>query len=156
MLNSDAKQSFKLATELDSYNKERQLLESNLLKNVLEKGIKNSNDPVLILDGNNWHEGIIGIVASRIKDKYNKPTIIISVKNNIGKASARSVLGFDIGSVIISAAQKGMLLKGGGHKMAGGFTIKEEKIPFFREFLIKNFEKSSALDSRDLNLYLEE
>ena len=155
LLNSDAKQSFKLATELDSYNKERQLLESNLLKNVLEKGIKNSNDPVLILDGNNWHEGIIGIVASRIKDKYNKPTIIISVKNNIGKASARSVLGFDIGSVIISAAQKGMLLKGGGHKMAGGFTISMEKLEEFKDYVNKKFLTLNVNLDKQKNFYID-
>ena len=76
----------------------------------------------MILSGNNWHEGVIGIVASRIKDKFNKPVIIISIKNSIGKASARSTVGFDIGSVIIAAAQENILIKGGGHKMAGGFS----------------------------------
>tara|TARA_B100000959_G_C14963617_1_gene616813 strand:+ start:657 stop:2444 length:1788 start_codon:yes stop_codon:yes gene_type:complete len=155
LLNSDAKQSFKLASELDSYNKERQLLESNLLKNVLEKGLKNLDDPVLILYGNNWHEGIIGIVASRIKEKYNKPTIIISVKNNIGKASARSILGFDIGSVIISATQKGILLKGGGHKMAGGFTINMEKIQEFREHVIKKFKTLNVNLEKQRNFYID-
>ena len=82
------------------------------------------NYPVLCLIGSNWHEGVIGIIASRIKEKFNKPTIIISVDKKIGKASARSVVGFDIGSIIISGVQSGLLIKGGGHKMAGGFSIK--------------------------------
>ena len=69
----------------------------------------------------------IGIVAARIKDKFNKPVIIISIEKDIGKASARSIVGFDIGSAIIAATQKNILMKGGGHKMAGGFTIKVDK-----------------------------
>ena len=107
------------------------------------------------MSGNNWHEGIIGIVASRIKDKHNKPAILISLNKGVGKGSARSVIGFDIGSEIIKAVQSKILEKGGGHKMAGGFTIKEENIPIFRDFLIKNFEKSYANSSKDSNLYLD-
>ena len=138
LLNENPKNSFQLASELDQYNKERQLLEKELLKNVL-KNITNLSDPVLILSGNNWHEGVIGIIAARIKEKYNKPTIIISVNNLYGKASARSVVGYDIGSVIISAVQSGILIKGGGHKMAGGFTIDINKLEEFREYAIRKF-----------------
>ncbi len=155
LLNSDSKQSFKLASELDSYNKERQLLESNLLQNILGKEIKNLTDPVLILWGENWHEGIIGIIASRIKEKYNKPTIIISTKNNIGKASARSIFGFDIGSVIIGAVQKGILLKGGGHKMAGGFTIEIQNIEKFKEYVIKKFKTLNLDLNKQKNFYID-
>ena len=78
--------------------------------------IKSVDDPVIVLQGDNWHEGIIGIIASRLKDKFNKPTIIISTKDKIGKASARSIIGFDIGSVILSALQNKLLIRGGGHK----------------------------------------
>ena len=63
------------------------------------------HDPVIIIDGKNWHEGVIGIVASRIKDKFNKPVIIITV-SGIGKASARSVIGFDIGSNYFNTMKK--------------------------------------------------
>ena len=155
LLNSDSKKSFKLASELDSYNKERQLLESNLLKNILGKEIKGLSDPVLILHGDSWHEGIIGIIASRIKEKYNKPTIIISTKNNIGKASARSIIGFDIGSLIIGAVQKGILLKGGGHKMAGGFTIEIEKIDKFKDYVIEKFRKLNLDSSKQKDFYID-
>ena len=95
-----------MATELNDYNKERQDLEKNLLDEIISNNKANFNAPVLILDGINWHEGVIGIVASRLKEKFNKPTIIISIKENIGKASARSVEGFDIGSAILAAVQK--------------------------------------------------
>ena len=124
-MNKDPKNSFKLATELDQYNKERQMLEKDLLDKILNKIKNNLNEPVLIISGKNWHEGVIGIVAARLKDKYNKPVIIITIDGDIGKASARSIVGFDIGSVIISATQENILLKkGGGHKMAGGFFYK--------------------------------
>ena len=139
LLNADPKNAFQLAAELDSYNNERKLLEKNLLEEVLKSPIDTS-DPVLIFSGNNWHEGIIGIIAARVKEKYNKPAIVISINDKIGKASARSVFGFDIGSLIIRAVQDGILLKGGGHKMAGGFSIESKKILELKKFIIKRFE----------------
>ena len=139
LLDKNPKNTFKLASELDQYNKERQMLEKDLLLNILDESKNYSNDPVLILRGKNWHEGVIGIVASRLKDKFNKPVIIISEKGNIGKASARSIVGFDIGSTIIAATQEKILLKGGGHKMAGGFSIKIENIEKFRSFVFRKF-----------------
>ena len=140
LLNKDPKNTFKLATELDQYNKERQLLEKDLLQKILNETSNYLNDPVLILSGSNWHEGVIGIVAARLKDKFNKPVIIISLEGNIGKASARSIVGFDIGSVILAATQEDILLKGGGHKMAGGFSIKVENIERFRNFVFRKFK----------------
>ena len=143
LLNKDPKYSFKLASELDQYNKERQLLEKNLLQKILNQTEDILKDPVLILTGKDWHEGVIGIVAARLKDKFNKPVIIISINGNLGKASARSIVGFDIGSVIIGATQENILLKGGGHKMAGGFSIKIENIDKFREFIFRKFKNTN-------------
>ena len=143
LLNSNPREVFKLATELDQYNKERQMLESDLLQKILIKSEKYSKDPVIILEGNNWHEGVIGIVAARLKDKFNKPAIIISIEGEVGKASARSIVGFDIGSVIIAATQEKILLKGGGHKMAGGFSIDIKNIDKFKDFV---FRKSGNIN----------
>ncbi len=140
LLNKDPKNTFQLASELNQYNIERQLLEKDLLQKILNETKNLSDDPVLILSGSNWHEGIIGIVAARLKDKFNKPVIIISLNNKEGKASARSIVGFDIGSVIIAATQKKILLKGGGHKMAGGFSIKVENIEKFKDFVFRKFQ----------------
>ena len=140
LLDKDPKNTFKLASELDQYNKERQILEKDLLQKILIKTKDYLNDPVIILSGENWHEGVIGIVASRLKDKFNKPIIIISFDGNIGKASARSIVGFDIGSIIIAATQEKILLKGGGHKMAGGFSIKLENLEKLKEFIFKKFK----------------
>ena len=126
LLNTNPRDVYKIAIELEQFNKERKYLEEDVLDKILKNSKINSSDPVIILSGNNWHEGVIGIVASKIKEKFNKPVVIISINSGIGKASARAIEGFDIGSAIISATQK-IIIKGGGHKMAGGFSIKAEK-----------------------------
>ena len=155
LISNDPEKTYQIALDLDKSNKERQAIEL-MLSEQINLEVKNyHNHPVLVMSGNNWHEGIIGIVASRIKEKYNKPTILISLQQNIGKGSARSVVGFDIGSQIIKAVQCGILQKGGGHKMAGGFILKKENIRTFRDFLIKNFEKSNINSSASTNLYLD-
>ena len=93
LLSKDSKETFKIATELESFNEERRLIESNMLKKIKNTIAINSDDPVIVLSGHNWHEGVIGIIASKLKEKYNKPTVIISVEKGLGKASARSVWG---------------------------------------------------------------
>ena len=155
LASDDPQRTYQIANDLNKSNKERQSIELMLAEQVNSEVKKFQNDPVLVLTGNNWHEGIIGIVASRIKEKYNKPTILISTNGSLGKGSARSILGFDIGTQIIKATQSGIIEKGGGHKMAGGFTIKKENISLFRDFLIKNFEKSQLSPSKVINLYLD-
>jgi single-stranded-DNA-specific exonuclease len=152
LLNINSQESFKLASELNDYNKERQVLEADLLDKILNTGYQNSSDPVIILYGENWHEGIIGIIAARIKEKFNKPVIIISVIGDVGKGSARSIYGFDIGSVIIGAVQDGLLVKGGGHKMAAGFTVNMKKIEEFKEFVFRKF-KSININLDDKQKY---
>ncbi len=155
LLNSNPKEVFKLATELDNYNKERQILETDVLNKILHKAEKYLSDPVLVISGKNWHEGVIGIVASRLKDRFNKPVVIISLNKNIGKASARSIVGFDIGSIIISAAQQNILIKGGGHKMAGGFSIEESKIEKFKDYIFKKFKKINNDLKNEKPLFLD-
>ena len=155
LLNNNPKESFQIASELEKFNTDRKKLEKDLLNVALNTINKNINDPVLILQGNQWHEGIIGIIASRIKDKFNKPTIIISINNKIGKASARSVIGFDIGSIILSGVQNELLIKGGGHKMAGGFSIEESKIEVFKDFVIKKFQTKLNKNTSRNKLYLD-
>ena len=156
LIKNNPKDVFKLASELDSFNKERQILEKNVLDNILSKLGNEINESIIIINGKNLHEGVIGIVASRIKDKFNKPVIIISEDDSgIGKASARSIIGFDIGSAIISAVQENILIKGGGHKMAGGFTIKIENFEKFKKFIFKKFKKIHRNTPHFKPLYLD-
>ena len=155
LLNSNPKEVYKIARELDNYNKERQLLERDVLEKVLDISPSYISDPVLVISGKYWHEGVIGIVASRLKEKFNKPVIIISIENDIGKASARSIVGFDIGTNIIAATQEKILLKGGGHKMAGGFSIKVENIEKFKKFINRKFENINEDLKKEKPLYLD-
>ena len=155
LISNDPKRAYQIAMDLDKSNKERKSIELILTEQIFSEAKNFINDPVLVLSGESSDEGIIGIVASRVKDKYNKPTILISLNNNFGKGSARSVLGFDIGAEIIKAVQMNILEKGGGHKMAGGFTIAGNNIDLFRNHLIKNFKKSHANHANVSNLYLD-
>ena len=155
LLNNNPKESFQIATELEQFNLDRKKLETDLLNVVLNAVNQDIKDPVLVLYGNNWHEGIIGIIASRIKEKFNKPTVIISLKDNIGKGSARSTFGFDIGAVILAAKQDKILIKGGGHKMAGGFSIEQNKIKDFKDFMIKQFKKKKDNKLGKSEIYLD-
>ena len=155
LLNNNAKEVFKIASELDQFNKERQYLEEDVLDKITIEANKTRSDPVIIVSGKNWHEGVIGIVASRLKDKFNKPVIIITIDNNLGKASARSIVGFDIGSIIIAAMQEKILIKGGGHKMAGGFTIDVNNIEKFRKFVLKKFKNKNGNLIKEKSIYLD-
>ena len=155
LISQDPEKAYKIALDLERYNTERKYIESNLTKEIFSKVKNYHNHSVLVLSGTDWHEGVVGIVASRIKEKYNKPAILISIENNIGKGSARSIFGFDIGSQIIKAVQLGILKKGGGHNMAGGFTIEKKNIDKFRDFIIRNFENSKINNFDNFNLYLD-
>ena len=155
LINNNAKEVFKIASELDQFNKERKYLEEEVLEKISIEANKTRSDPVIIVSGKNWHEGVIGIVASRLKDKFNKPVIIITVDNNLGKASARSIVGFDIGSIIIAATQEKILIKGGGHKMAGGFTIDKNNIDKFKEFVLKKFKNKVGNLEKEKSLYFD-
>ena len=155
LISQNPEKAYKIALDLEKYNTERKSIESILSKEIFSKAKNYHNHSVLVLSGINWHEGVIGIIASRVKEKYNKPTILISIENNIGKGSARSIFGFDIGSQIIKAVQLGILMRGGGHNMAGGFTIEKKNIDKFRDFLIMNFENSKIDNFDNFNLYLD-
>ncbi len=155
LLSSNPKDAFKLASELDIFNRQRQILENEVYTKILNSLKIYPSDPSIIIIGDNWHEGVIGIVASKLKDKFNKLVIIISVEGEIGKASARSVSGIDIGSLIISATQEKILIKGGGHKMAGGFSIKTSNIEKFKSFVNTKIKKINEDFKEAKKLYLD-
>lgn len=130
-----------IARILDGYNRERQEIEAAVLLDAIEQveGSPDDGSPVLIAAGEGWHPGVIGIVAGRLKERYNRPTLVIAVEGGEGKGSGRSVPGIDLGSAIIAARQAGILIKGGGHAMAAGFTVARERIRDLRDFLAERF-----------------
>lgn len=137
-----------IANRLHLFNKTRQEIEEDVLQDALfqaqqQVDINKSIPPILTVSNNNWHVGVIGIVAGRLKEKYDRPVSVISFdEQGIGKASARSISGVPLGSLIHQAKEKGLLLAGGGHAMAGGFTIERSKVKDFHSFLE---EKVSSL-----------
>jgi single-stranded-DNA-specific exonuclease len=127
-----------LARQLDALNTERRAIETA----VQEDALANLPDtPALLVTaaGDGWHPGVIGIVASRLKDRFHRPAIVIALDGEIGKGSGRSVRGLDLGAAIIAARQAGILQAGGGHKMAAGFTVARDQIPALQAFLEDRF-----------------
>ncbi|MFC1659225.1 single-stranded-DNA-specific exonuclease RecJ [Pseudomonadota bacterium] len=133
-----------IAYKLELYNNERKVLEREILDESMKQVEENElyKEPVIFVKERNWHEGVIGIVASRIKDKYQKPTVIVSIlSDRIAKASCRSIKNIHIGNILIEAKDKGLLIKGGGHELAGGFTAKEEKLEKIKDFFNRKLGK---------------
>lgn len=132
----DENQAKILADKLGEFNEQRKDIESYVLLSAIEmlEGTPQTY-PIAFVAGNDWHQGVIGIVAGKLKERYNLPAFVMSVESDEVKGSARSIPQLDLGALIISAKEKGLLTKGGGHTMAAGFSLNEDKIDEFREFV---------------------
>ncbi len=125
----------RLAQFLDINNQERKNIEQQVTDEAMSAAESLKSEGVLVVAGDGWHPGVIGIVASRLKDAFQRPTIVIGLDGDEGKGSGRSVPGVDLGAAIGAARHKELILGGGGHAMAAGLTIARDKIPAFTEFL---------------------
>lgn len=127
----------KIAGYLDQYNQERKDIEAAVTEEAMAAAEKLSkkNDPIVLVAGEGWHPGVIGIVASRLKDVYQRPAIVIALDGDEGKGSGRSVPGVDLGAAIGAARHKELIIGGGGHAMAAGLTISRDKLSAFTDFL---------------------
>ena len=124
-----------IARRLDGFNKERREIEDAVLQQVLDSLEDAPPGAVAMAAGEGWHPGVIGIVASRIKEHYNRPACVVSLDGDVASGSGRSVPGVDLGAAVIAARQLGILEKGGGHPMAAGFTLARDRLPEFQAFL---------------------
>lgn len=124
-----------LAEKLDGFNALRKEIEAYVLLQAIEilEGTPQSY-PIAFVYGKDWHQGVIGIVAGKLKERYNLPSFVMSVEADEVKGSARSVPGLNIGALVMAAKEKGLLTKGGGHNMAAGFSLREENLEAFRQF----------------------
>ena len=133
-LTDDPRRAQTLAMALCEQNKQRQATENQILEQALQK-LRREYDPledqVIVLAGEEWHHGVIGIVSSRICDRYACPTVLIALEDGIGKGSGRSVKGFNLYEALCDSAP--LLERFGGHELAAGLTIREENIQQFRE-----------------------
>lgn len=118
-----------MAAKLDQLNTERREVEAQVRDMALEQATARGLDgPLVWAAGEGWHPGVVGIVAARLKEATNRPAIVIGLDGNEGKGSGRSVSGVDLGAAIQRTAQEGLLIKGGGHKMAAGLTVARDKL----------------------------
>jgi exonuclease RecJ (EC 3.1.-.-) len=150
----DEAEARQIATQLSIFNEERQAIEATVLAEAMAQA-EPQEGPILVVHSQGWHPGVIGIVAGRLKDKFYKPTLVISFQEQIdegqadpqtttlgegqilGKGSGRSIEGLDLGSLIQRAKHQGLLVNGGGHMMAAGLTIALEHLEAFKAFLIE-------------------
>jgi single-stranded-DNA-specific exonuclease len=130
-----------LAVRLDEFNAERRAIEREVLDQAIgrieglygpdRKGLPSA----LVVESEGWHVGVIGIVASRLVERYGRPTFVIGMDGELGKGSGRSVRGVDLGAAVIAARQSGLLVNGGGHAMAAGLTVMRSALPDLAKFL---------------------
>jgi len=144
------------ANKLINLNNKRKVIEKNILDEIDFEKIKKENKQVIIYYKDNLNEGVIGIIASRLKDYFNKPSIVITKSNDRLKASARSTSSYNIGYLIKSLIDNNIIDTGGGHNMAAGFTMKKANIKLLdnfiqNDYLKRNFNQKSS-NKYDLQL----
>ena len=141
----DAGEAKALAQALHQWNAERRDIEARVLEEAIEVVERaGSHLPIAFCASESWHPGVIGIVAGRLKERYNRPACVVALASGIGKGSGRSIAGFALGAAVIAARQAGLLVNGGGHAMAAGFTVAEERLPAFRDFLAARIAETAG------------
>lgn len=118
----------RLAEELDELNRDRRAIEASVREEALSQVDARADQALSWAAGDGWHPGVVGIVAARVKERTGLPTVVIGIENGIGKGSARSVAGVDLGRAVHRLSSEGLIEKGGGHTMAAGLTVAESMI----------------------------
>lgn len=136
---ADGAEARRIALELDRLNGERQVVERMILEQAVaeaEAQVAGSNRlSCLVVHGQDWHPGVVGLIASRLKERFNTPAFVIAFNGEYGTGSGRSLSGVDLGAAVRRAVDLGLAVKGGGHAMAAGVTLARGKIDDFRAFL---------------------
>jgi len=133
-------QRLRLAEQLHEMNAERRAIEGDVLEAAIaqveeQATLRDGLPDVVIAMGEGWHQGVIGIVAGRLKEKFHRPSIVIAGEGNVGKGSGRSLDGVDLGGAVGMAREAGLLINGGGHEMAAGLTINVDRVEEFGAFM---------------------
>ncbi|MQX36974.1 single-stranded-DNA-specific exonuclease RecJ [Roseospira navarrensis] len=135
---ADADEARRLAEALDGFNMDRREIEAQVLMEAIEQvegQAAPADGPLVLAAGDGWHPGVIGIVASRLRERYDLPACVVAIEANQAKGSGRSVPGLDLGAAVLAAREAGLLTLGGGHAMAAGFSLHPEGIGALRAFL---------------------
>ncbi len=130
----DAEECGRLAVELERINRERQELQKRMVDDAVARAASEApSSPALLMHDPEWHPGVIGLVASKLRELFDRPAVVVGAG---GRASCRSVEGFDVGAAVIAAREADILAAGGGHPMAAGFTIDPARLGEFRDFIM--------------------
>jgi len=136
LTSTDADEARGIAAELDRLNEERRAIEMLVCEQAEEQAATRAGDAVISVMSPGWHQGVIGIVAGRLKERFGKPAIVIAqCEDGTGKGSGRSISGVDLGAAVLAAKESGLLIAGGGHAMAAGLTLAPGGLEPFREFI---------------------
>ncbi len=139
LISNDETEIENISRKLFLINEKRKLIEQNIFNEAIEQIRGQDDKKFIIVCKENWHQGVLGIVASKIVALYNKPTFVFSFINNVGSGSGRSIDHIDIGSIVLDLKANDLIEEGGGHKMAVGLKINKNKLQKIDEFLIKKF-----------------
>ena len=150
---ADEAEMLTLARALDGYNEERKAIEAMVLEEALAMAEAQAvGAPVLLVAKAGWHPGVIGIVAGRLKERFHRPAAVVALDGATGKASARSVAGFDFGAAVLAAVEAGLLVSGGGHAMAAGFTAEAACLPALHALLCERFARHGVAASAPMHV----
>jgi single-stranded-DNA-specific exonuclease len=141
------------SNHLIKLNNKRKEIETLILSEIDFQKIEKENKDVIIYYNPNINEGLIGIIAARLKDYFNKPSFVITTSNDLLKGSARSVYNYNIGRVIKNSLDKDIIINGGGHNMAAGFTLNKVNLKIFKKYILEHFLKSNPVNN---NIFLYE
>lgn len=144
-----------IAAQLSTLNEERRAIETEVQEAAEAQLAAQHNRSVILLSGEGWHPGVIGIVAGRIKEKTGKPALVIALDGDTGKGSGRSIAGVDLGAAIIAAREVGLLMAGGGHAMAAGLTVATERIDALADWLDDRLAGAVARSSAEQETLLD-
>ena len=135
------------SNHLIKLNNKRKEIENLILEEIDFKKIEKENKEVIVYYNPNINEGLIGIIAARLKDYFNKPSIVITSSNELLKGSARSIYNYNIGRVIKNLLDKKIIIGGGGHNMAAGFTLNKDNLKTFENYISEDFTKSNVVNN---------
>ena len=153
LLSSDTEREvLKISNKLVYLNEKRKEIEMKILNKINFKEIQNKFNEVVFVYNPTFKDGLIGIIASRLKENFNRPSFVMTASNSLIKGSVRSILNFDVGKVLRKALDQNLIINGGGHQMAGGFKINKNKLNDFKSFLDTEFIKKR----KNKNLFIFE
>lgn len=136
---SDAVEAARISRELDRLNAERQAIEKRALEEAIAQAegqfLKSNRLSCLVVEAENWHPGIVGLIAARLKERFNLPSFAFALNGETWSGSGRSLSGVDLGRAVRSGVDLGIAIKGGGHAMAAGVTLARSKVDAFRAFI---------------------